>query len=96
MIVQDRGGGVMRRQQRFELRLVGLKAAVQIERRLAERDADLANMRGIDLVLLHQIEQSGVQALNDRRRRPEPQRDLFKLETLPKIGDRESGLPPLT
>ena len=69
-IVQDDRRGVMRREQRLEFRFVLVKAAVHVERRLTERDVDLAHARRIDLVLFHDVEQRRVQALNERRRRP--------------------------
>ena len=50
-IVQDDRGGVMRRQQRLEFGFVGAKAAMHVEGALAERDADLAHARDVDLVL---------------------------------------------
>ena len=45
-IVQDDGGGIMRRQQRLELGFVGVEPAVQIECLLAQRDADLGMRAG--------------------------------------------------
>ena len=44
------------------------------------------------LCLLDDIEQRGVHALNERRRRPQPQRDLLELPACAEIGDRGVGL----
>ena len=80
------GGGVMRGKQRLELALVGRRTRRAGRTPLAERDADLAHPRRIGPVLVHEIEQRGVHALDRRRRGPQPQRDLLELPALAEIG----------
>ena len=91
-VVQDDGGGIVRRQQRFEFGFVGVEAAVHGEGLRAKRDADFADLRDVDLVLVEQIEQRRVHALNERRRWPQPHGDALELPMLTEIGDGEFGL----
>ena len=51
------------------------------------------DLGGIDRVLLEKIEQRRVHALHQRRRRPQPQRDLLELPAPAEIGGRELRLP---
>ena len=64
LIVQDHRRGVMTGNQRIELPLVPRKLAVQIERRLAQGNANLFHLGGIDFVPFDEIEDGGVHALD--------------------------------
>src|SRR5262249_43904209 len=91
-VVEDHRGGVMGGYQGLELALVARKPAVQVERRPAQPDAHLVDALRLDAVLLDQIEQRGVHALDRRGRWPQAQRELLQLPARAEIGRRKLRL----
>ena len=75
----------MCRDQRIELRLVLRQLAVEIEHDRRQTDLDALDVLELERLLLQRIEQRGVHTLDRRRRRPQPQRNLFEFPTLAEI-----------
>ena len=92
-IVQDRRRHVVGRQQRLELRLVARENPVQVEHRLAQEYPQLPDPCGIDLVVLHEIEQRGHHALDRGCGGPQAQRNLLELPAAAEIGGGGLGAP---
>ena len=92
-VVHDHRRGVVRGDHRLELALVAGKAAVQVEGGAAQAHAHLLHACRIDAVLLDQIKQSRVHALERRRRGPQPQRNLRELPARAEIGGGERRYP---
>src|SRR6185369_16151965 len=67
------------------------KYAVHVDRGLAHFYAYLFDLRGLEVVLFHEVEHRGDETLDRRRRRPQAQRDLLEFPALAQLVGRRGG-----